>query len=287
MQYKWIVTKAETSLTLLQYLHNKLQDQKLQDKTLSLKKIKSMIDAGYCYINAKKERFYRTLVAPGMRIELAIPEQTALEFIFEDDDILVVNKPVGITCDDRLVAALAKLDKKIELVHRLDKETTGLLLCAKKPAVKTYLLAQFKQHAIEKAYVAIVDGVVKEQSGQIENYLGPIHRYEGHVKWGAVTHDGHYAATNWQLLQRGTNASMLLLVPMTGKTHQLRVHTSGMGHPILGDHTYAKSFRCQYRAPRVLLHAATLRFKHPTQNKIVELSCEPPADFTACLQELF
>jgi 23S rRNA-/tRNA-specific pseudouridylate synthase len=134
--------------------------------------------------------------------------------------------------------------------------------------------------------VAIVDGKVAKENGVIENYLGPIQRYQGHVKWGVVPADGHFASTSWKVLKRFATATLLHLMPKTGKTHQLRVHTSGMGHPILGDFTYGKTFRCPYKAPRTLLHAKAIAFQHPVTGEKLELSCPLPADFEACLAEL-
>ena len=274
MQYEWIAQSSETLLSFIQ--------AKLQDKTLSLRKIKGWIDAGYCFVGGRQERFSRFQVAPGQKITLRVPEaraQKPVELLFEDEAILIISKPSGITCD-------ARLEKKALLVHRLDKETSGLLLLAKNAKVKEYFIKEFKKHAVQKQYVAICDGAVREPSGTIKNYLGPIERYQGHVKWGVVAKDGHFAHTEWKVLKKAKQATLLQLMPVTGKTHQLRIHTSGMHHPILGDNTYGKSFRCSYRAPRILLHAIHLSFTHPAGNKM-EISCPLPDDFEACLKELF
>ncbi len=283
MQYEWIVSTREAHVTLLQFLQGRLKD-----KALSMRKIKGWIDAGYCTIKGRPQR-YRALVISGLKVHLQVPEQASrdIQFIYEDDAIVVINKPPGITCDDRLVKDLAKKNRQVELIHRLDKETTGILLCAKTSDVKKYFIEQFRSLLVEKTYVAVVDGIVGDSSGSIENYLGPIQRSEGHVKWGVVSRDGHLAATEWLLIKRAKNASLLSLMPKTGKTHQLRVHTSGMGHPILGDHTYGKTFRCPYKAPRVLLHAQKIAFVHPLTSKKVELACELPQDFESCIRDVF
>lgn len=254
-----------------------------------MRKIKGWIDAGFCFVNGKQERFSRSKVPAYATISLEIPKQEKkeLSFLFEDEAILVLNKPAGISCDERLVSQLAKCKKSALLVHRLDKETTGVLLCAKSNEIKDYFIEQFRNHLMQKHYVAIVDGVVQGECGTIENYLGPISRFEGHVKWGKVNKDGHFAETHWKVLKRAKKATMLELRPKTGRTHQLRVHTSQMGHPILGDFTYADTFRCPYKSARVLLHAERLAFTHPKTKRIVEYQAEIPADFAACLKELF
>lgn len=286
MQYDWVVTVREANLTLIAFVQ-----QRLKDKSFSMRKIKGWIDGGFCFIKGRPQRFSRTFVQPGDKIQLAVPElrePAPIQIIYEDEHLLVIDKPAGTTCDERLVKDLAKMDKKIELVHRLDKETTGLLICAKSADVKAAFVEQFRKLAVQKQYLAIVDGVVKDNKGSIENYLGPIERYQGHVKWGVVYKDGHFASSDWQVVKRGKSATILSLVPKTGKTHQLRIHTSGMGHPILGDHTYAnKGFRCPYKAYRVLLHAQMLRFVHPKTGVVVELEAPPPEDFAACMKELF
>ncbi len=285
MQYEWQVSRLDGQLTLLEFLK-----RRFKDKDFSLRKIKGWIDAGFCTVAGRPQRFSRTQLVTGERVVLFVPEKQApvqMLFIYEDDAILVLDKPAGITCDERLVADLAKKNKHIELVHRLDKETTGLLICAKTADVKKYFIQQFRALAVQKSYIAIVDGLVQENNGDIQNYLGPIQRYQGHVKWGVVSSDGHLASSHWHVLKRGKKTSLLHLEPKTGKTHQLRVHTSGMGHPILGDFTYSKTFSCTYKAPRILLHAKTLAFLHPQTHEMMQLSSELPKDIEACLKELF
>ncbi len=285
MQYEWKVGSKDHNLALLTFLQ-----AKLDDKSLSLRKIKGWIDAGFCFVGGRQERFSKSLVQAGATVTLRIPKEVKKEQIatlFEDEALLIINKPAGITCDERLVEEFKKQKKHVLLVHRLDKETSGLLLLAKSAEVKAYFVGEFKKHEVAKQYVAICDGVVKEDSGNCKNYLGPVERYQGHVKWGVVSKDGHFAETIWRVLKRGKSASLVQLMPITGRTHQLRIHTSGLGHPILGDHTYGKAFRSKYKAARTLLHAAHLQFTHPLTGSKMELSCPLPDDFEACLKELF
>ncbi len=282
MQCEWIVLPSEANMSLLAFLQTKCTE-------CSMRKIKGWIDAGFCFVRGKKVRFAKTIVLRGERIQLHVPQivQKDINILFEDEAILVIDKPAGITCDDRLVRDLAKKQIQVELVHRLDKETTGVLLCAKSPAIKKYFIEEFRNLHIQKRYQAVVDGVVRDDCGTIENYLGPVQRYQGHVKWGVVKLGGHYASTEWQVVKRAKNATLLALTPKTGRTHQLRVHTSAMGHPILGDYTYANGFRCPYKAHRVLLHAEYLGFTHPVTSKAVQFQAPLPEDFEACIKELF
>ena len=284
MRYEWKVESYDANVSLLSFLQ-----EKLKGSGFSMRKIKGWIDAGYCSILNRPERFSRTSIKAGQSIVLEVRERKSLplQIIYEDDACIVLDKPEGITCDERLLKDFAKKNKHVELVHRLDKGTTGLLLLAKTAIAKDFFINQFRTREIEKIYVAIVDKVVIKDHGCIENYLGPIQRYQGHVKWGEVHANGYFASTKWHVLQRTKNATYLQFAPKTGKTHQIRVHASGMGHPILGDYTYAKKFFCPYSINRVLLHAKTLRFCHPDTQKMMSFTAPLPDDFIMCLKELF
>lgn len=281
MQYEWTVSARDTGKTLLQFLQERFTD-------CSMRKVKGWIDAGFCHVGGKKERFSRTQLKPGQKLELTLVETEAkkLEVLYHDEALVVVNKPSGITCDDRLERDLAKQGINAVLVHRLDKFTSGVLLLAKAQEIKAYFVEQFKALAVQKRYIAVVDGQLQREGGTIQNYLGPIKRLVGQVVWGVVHENGHYAETEWRLKQRLKQASVLELMPKTGKTHQLRVHTSFMGHPILGDDVYGKKFSCRYRAPRVLLHAEELAFIHPITKKLMHFTAKLPDDIVACIQEL-
>jgi RluA family pseudouridine synthase len=284
MRYEWVVSFRDDDKSLLAFLQGRLED-----KGYSLRKIKGWIDAGFCSLRGRPERFSRTKVTSGAKVCLLIPQvvKYELQILYEDDDLLLLNKPAKVTCDERLVLQLARMDKKIQLVHRLDKDTTGCLLCAKSEEVKDYFIEQFRAQHVHKRYQAICDGVIAEETGTIANYLGAIFRYDGHVKWGPVSKDGHLAVTDWQVLARSKNATRLTLYPKTGRTHQLRVHTSSMGHPILGDYTYSERFRCPYKPSRVLLHAERIAFCHPKTGEMLHKSAVLPDDFQQCVKELF
>ena len=274
--YTWVVKAHEKGLTLQQFLH-----ARLGNKEVSLRKVKSYIDAGFCKVRGKQERFYRTKVDVDTHVALHIPPrietEKCFEVVFEDDDLFIINKPSGISCDERLILHFAKEGKEILLVHRLDKDTTGLLLSAKSQQVKEALVTQFREKAVYKEYVACVDKVMYQDSGVCEDYLALIALTAGQVRWGRSS-QGVYAKTTWKCLLRGDRASFVLLIPETGRTHQLRVHMSQMGHPILGDRQYGTSFECSYIPKRHLLHAKSLSFLHPATGKRIDLSVEIPDD---------
>jgi 23S rRNA-/tRNA-specific pseudouridylate synthase len=138
----------------------------------------------------------------------------------------------------------------------------------------------FKQRAVKKQYHALVDGKVKGDRGTIDNALGKICSYQGQSVWGEVPPgQGLPARTDWEVVARGADATLLLCRPMTGRTHQIRVHLSGMGHPILGDSQYGKTFTCAFRPQRCMLHASELAFEHPVTGKEIAIHSPLPEDF--------
>lgn len=286
MRCEWTVSSGDQNKTLLQFLHGCLED-----KNFSLKKVKGFIDAGYCFINGRPERFYRSKVMARSKVQLIIPETASrkktLEVLLEDDAIIVFNKPAGVSCDDRLLSTLSKDDKTIYLVHRLDKETTGVLLCAKTESYQKDLIEQFHQRTVHKRYLAIVDNCLEQEDGVIENNLGKVSSYEGHVKWGVVEKGGYPARTDWTCKKRIKNASLVELRPQTGRTHQLRVHMASMNHPIIGDFYYCNRFTYSYDAVRQLLHAAFLSFTHPKTKRKVQVRAPLPEDMRAAIHSIF
>lgn len=279
MQYEWVVLAEEQGKTLQQFLA-----EHLVASDYSLRKIKGFIDAGYCRVQGRPERFYRTKVSIHSRIQLTIPEvarKKELELLFEDEEILIYNKPAGLSCDERLVSG-----RRAFLVHRLDKETTGCLIMAKSARVKERLIEQFREKAVQKVYLAICDRTMEQDSGVVENFLAEIGRIEGKVHWGERP-TGLYAKTTWRSLARGQNCSLVELLPETGRTHQLRVHMSSIGHPILGDFQYGKNFSCSYTATRHLLHARSITFSHPITHEKIHVLAPLPDDMQKALRELF
>ena len=176
---------------------------------------------------------------------------------------------------------------KHQLIHRLDKDTTGLVMFAKDEETFARMVNLFREFQIKKSYLAIVDKVPNKKQGIIENYLGKLHGWKGQSVWGVIREEkGMYACTEWSCEKKMKQASLIRCWPKTGRTHQLRVHLAHMGHPIVGDVQYGKLFVCSYPSQRVLLHAETLEFSHPYTQKILQVRAPLPDDFIQALSIL-
>lgn len=225
-----------------------------------------------------------------------------LEILYEDEDILVINKSAGMvvhpgsgTGEDTLVHALlhhtgGKLslaggEGRPGVVHRLDKETTGVILFAKTDKAYFELIRMFSEREIDKQYVALVSGVPTLRSGSIKEAIGrhPVNRTRM-----AVIRQGRPAHTNWVLEEAFARCALLRCFLLTGRTHQLRVHLSHIKHPILGDKAYGYAFKKDHvvEPPRVMLHAERIEFKHPITGKSMVFSATIPDDFKEQLRLL-
>ncbi|HTZ11982.1 MAG TPA: RluA family pseudouridine synthase [Candidatus Margulisiibacteriota bacterium] len=216
-------------------------------------------------------------------------EAIPLDIIYEDEDIAVINKDAGMVVhpapgnyEHTLVNAILYRIKRLSdinparpgIVHRLDKETSGILVVAKNNPSHLALARQFAQHSIVRKYVAIVKGRVEFDENVIDLPIGrhPVRRKDMAVGFSEKT---KYAKTHYRLLKRAKQFSLLELKPFTGRTHQLRVHLSFIGHPIIGDTKYGKDTVFG----RLALHAKYLGFIHPSSKKFVEFSCAIPDEF--------
>ena len=215
-----------------------------------------------------------------------MPEKIPLEIVYEDGDLAVVNKQPGLVVhpapgnyEHTLVNALLYYFKELScvnpqrpgIVHRLDKETSGLLVIAKNNFTHLALAKQFADHTIKIKYIAIVKGRVEFDENIIELPIGrhPKKRKNMSVSFGEKT---KYAKTYYRTLKRTNNFSLLELEPFTGRTHQLRVHLAFLGHPVLGDTKYSKNNTFS----RLALHAKSIGFIHPRTGKFIEFSCAMP-----------
>ena len=223
-------------------------------------------------------------------------ENIPLEIVYEDDDLAVINKPVGLVVhpgagnyEHTLVNALLHHFKNLSdinphrpgIVHRLDKETSGLLVIAKNNPAHLALTKQFSEHTIKRRYIALVKGRVEFNEDVIELPIGrhPYHRKNMAVGFGKNT---KYAKTYYRTIKRTENFSFLELKPFTGRTHQLRVHLTFLGHPILGDSKYGKN----NEFVRLALHAVSIGFTHPRTGKFVEFFCDIPVEFKEFLEKM-
>ena len=212
---------------------------------------------------------------------------------YEDDALIAFNKPSGlavqggsgITRDvDRLLAAFTtRKGRKPKLVHRLDRETSGLLIVAKTSPAAAHLSAQFAGRQLEKRYLALVGGKVAEEEGQIDLPLVKIKSGGLDLMRPANVGDGDAqgAITAYRVLASGPAASLVEVAPQTGRMHQIRVHFAAIGHALAGDTKYGGLLLLAGKpCPRLMLHAATLDFTHPTTGEPMRLNVPPPDDFS-------
>ncbi|HNV23576.1 MAG TPA: RluA family pseudouridine synthase, partial [Candidatus Omnitrophota bacterium] len=218
-----------------------------------------------------------------------------LDIFYEDSFLLVINKPVGMTVHPAsgcytgtLVNALLHYSKELSdvndamrpgIVHRLDKETSGLMLVAKDNITHTKLAKQFERREIKKKYIALVEGDVLCDEGKVDV---PIGRNPFHHEKKAVSYEdsAKQAITFYQVLKRDHAVTMIALFPQTGRTHQLRVHMKHLGHPILGDDKYGH----KNKFPRLALHAQSISFFHPRTKDFLEFSSAIPIEFVKEMQ---
>lgn len=207
------------------------------------------------------------------------PPDTPLRFLHEDAVLLVMDKPAGLLSvpgklegrQDSLLTRLQAARWDALLVHRLDCDTSGVIIFARTKTAQGFLGQEFEHRRAQKTYIARVRGHIAEDSGTIDLPLGSDWEYRPRQK---VDPNGRAARTDWQVLSRGADETRVLLTPLTGRSHQLRVHMLSLGHPILGDQIYAPETSRQY--PRLMLHAATLSLHHPTSKERVDFTAPDP-----------
>lgn len=289
----WNVTKEESGLKLSEFLKNKLGD------SISSRQIKKALENNHCQINRRTERFGSFTVGLGDTITLIeIPsektEKTTLNFVserclYEDENFLIYDKPNGVPSDSPILLASVKRNHPfLALTHRLDRDTTGALVFAKNPSALHYISELFKNRDVKKSYLAIVDGSPKQTQGIIENTIGPLKRYQGQTIHGEITPPkGLQALTHWHLEKSGKDCALLQCSPATGRTHQIRVHLSSIGHPILGDFQYGNRFKCLFKPNRYLLHAEKISFPCPSNGQLIHVQAPLPTDFNTAIHQLF
>lgn len=243
----------------------------------SVKALKRAIDGKRCRVNGRVETFSTYKLSKRDRVEIEVVEGKVLKLLslFEDEFLLICNKPAGLVCEPKNFPA--------KLVHRLDKETSGVLILAKKESVRHQMIELFAKRLVLKEYVALVDGNVLKKEGRIESRLSKRHGYEGQTIFASGA-KGEEAITEWMCLGNGEKAALLLCKPITGRTHQLRVHLKEMGHPILGDTQYSKRFSCSIPISRHLLHALRISFPHPVSGIQITSQASLPEDFLEALE---
>ena len=229
----------------------------------------------------------------------AVPQDIPLDVVYEDDDVIVVNKPSGLVvhpapghpdgtlvnallyhCGDSLSGVGGALRPGI--VHRIDRDTSGLIIAAKNDYAHQFLSAQLADHTLARTYECIVVGNLREDSGTVD---APIARDSRDRKRMAVVPGGRRAVTHWTVLARYPGYTHVQCRLETGRTHQIRVHMAYLGHPILGDTVYGAKKPVPGLTGQCL-HAVGLQFIHPRTKELVSLSCPLPGEFTAALRKI-
>lgn len=276
--------------------------QKLPELSRSF--IQKLIESGHITLNGKPARASLKL-KEGDEVSIVIPppepsellaENIPINILYEDDDLLVVDKPVGMTTHpapgnpthtlvNALLSHLPALPESDNparpgIVHRLDKDTSGLILIAKTREALANLSAQFKSREVKKAYIALVKGRVTPKSGIID---APIGRDRAHRQKMSVSDAGRPARTAFTVLRYLDRYTLVEARPETGRTHQIRVHFASVGHPIVGDATYGTKSEL---VGRQFLHAQRLSFKLPSTGKTVEFTSPLPPDLQSVLDKL-
>ena len=240
-----------------------------------------------------------SLRVPETRPVNIVPQDIPLDILYQDSDIVVVNKPCGMVVhpaagneDRTLVNALLYHvhdlsgiggEMRPGIVHRLDKDTSGLILIAKNDKSHAALSDQFKERSMEKHYHAVAFGNFSEDHGLID---APIARHPVDRKKMAIVPNGKLSQTEWTVISRLKSATYLDVHLLTGRTHQIRVHMHSIGHPLLGDRIYAPNIKTSIHVPRLMLHAHTLSFTHPVSGERMTLSAPLPEKFLTTLEKL-
>ena len=297
----YIVNEEENSKRLDVYIASK-------DEETTRSSAQRQIEQGNVVVNGKKITKVSYKIAKGDNITVEEQEPVEIELkaqdipvdiIYEDKDIIVVNKPKGMVVhpangnpDGTLVNAIMAICKdslsgiggeiRPGIVHRLDKDTSGLLIVAKNDMAHVNMSEQIKRHEVKKTYIALVRGIVKENEATIDM---PIGRSNSDRKKMAVTKTGKNAVTHIKVLKRYDKYTLLEINIETGRTHQIRVHLAHIGYPVIGDYIYSNG-KNEFGIVGQCLHAKSLEFKHPITGKDMKLEAPLPEYFEKVLNEL-
>ncbi len=276
------------------------------DKELSRMMIQKLIEEEKVLVNKKNEKAsYKVKINDKIEIEIEKAKEAKLKaediplnVIYEDDDIIIINKEKGMVVHpgngnpdgtlanaimSRCKESLSGIGGEIRpgIVHRIDKDTSGVIIVAKNDKAHLDISKQIKEHNTKKTYLALVKGIVKENEACIDM---PIGRSKKDRKKMAVDKNGKKAITHFKVLKRYKDCTLLEIVIETGRTHQIRVHLSEIGYPIIGDYTYSNG-KNRFGVKGQMLHAYKIKFNHPTTKQEVEFTAELPEYFKKILKE--
>ena len=265
--------------------------------------LQRLIEQGYVLVNGQPTKAgQRLIIRDRITVELPpsrgrpLPEPIPLAVVYEDHDLMVIDKPAGLTVhpapghsDHTLVNAILAHSPGLTMsndamrpgiVHRLDKDTSGLIVIAKDDLAREYLAAQFKSRTVTKGYLVLVRGRLSPEQGIIE---APIGRDPHHRRRMAVVESGKQATTQYQVREYFDEHTVVEVSPITGRTHQIRIHLSAIGYPVVGDPTYGVESAHLHRQ---FVHAYRLGFRLPSTKQYQEFVCPLPADLEQALRYL-
>jgi len=291
------VENLEKNERIDKYLSSKLDD------SFSRAKIQKLIDEELILVNDKViKSSYKVsngdvILITDKEEDMSVkPEKMDIDIVYEDDDVMVINKKSGVVVhpapgnySGTLVNGLMYLSKDLShvngefrpgIVHRIDKDTSGLLIVAKNDKAHRILAEELKEKKIKRKYIALVSGVINHDIGEID---APIGRDPSDRKKMCVTStNSKDAITHFRVLERYKNASLIECELETGRTHQIRVHMKYINHPVINDPVYGKNNHGEFGQ---LLHAKEITFTHPTTKEVMTFSCEVPEEFNKILEE--
>ncbi len=299
----YIIEKEDASKRLDVFL-----SEKIEDATRSY--IKTLIDDGKITVNlAKVKAGYKLKIGDSIDVEIVekkpeniVAEDIPLDIVYEDDDIIIVNKPKGMVVHPAngnytgtMVNSLMNSHKdnlssingviRPGIVHRIDKDTSGILVVAKNDNAHKKLSEQFKVHSIKRKYIALVKGIIKEDKLTIDRPIG--RSIKDRKKMAVTEKNSRRAITHISVLKRfySSNVTLIEAELETGRTHQIRVHMAYLHHPLVGDEVYGKK-DSKFKVNGQMLHAKYLGFIHPTSGKFVEFDSPLPEYFSSILMSL-
>ena len=302
--FRVVVDKGQSQVRVDKYLFERLVNS-------SRNRIQKAADAGLIMANGKPVKSsYKVKPCDVLTVMMdrprydndIIPEDIPLDIVYEDNDLMVVNKPAGLVvhpgCGNyhgTLVNAIAwhlkdnpkydPNDPQVGLVHRIDKDTSGLLVVAKTPDAKTHLGLQFYNKTTKRKYNALVWGVVENNEGTIEGNIGRNPKDRMQMAVLSDPAQGKHAVTHYRVLERLGYVTLVECVLETGRTHQIRVHMASIGHPVLGDEVYGPA-KCPFKLQGQTLHAKILGIEHPSTGKYMEFDAPLPEYFQDLLDLL-
>ena len=294
----------ENSDRLDRYLSQNLSD-------LSRSRIQQLIEQGHVQVNDQICTSKKVNLKIGDRISLEIPAieplkliaaDIPLDILYEDEELIILNKPAGLVVhpapghpEGTLVNAILSHCPNLPgiggiqrpgIVHRLDKDTTGAIVIAKTDLAYQHLQAQLQTKTARREYLGLVYGVPKTETGSIDLPIG--RNPQDRKKMGIVSLEdgGRAAITHWQVQERLANYTLIHFQLETGRTHQIRVHSAKIGHPIVGDPLYSSAHSIGVNLPGQALHAWKLQLQHPVSGKLLEVTAPLPRSFTTLLEVL-